>query len=113
MCELYILLAFGLGLFSGWMINFLLAGKYVEKAVNSYYSKEQKEEIKEAVQKENRNFKISTLFWVVFLFAVFVFLIYLSKNSVPQRHEASGALEKADNEQVFGTIVDTMKDFSR
>mgnify|MGYP003603285359 CR=1 FL=1 len=47
MCEIYILIAFALGLFSGWLANFLLSGKYIDKALDSYYSEEQKQEMKE------------------------------------------------------------------
>ncbi len=113
MCELYILLAFGLGLFSGWLINFLLAGQYIEKAVDSYYSQDKKDEIKAAVSKEHKRFKISTLFWLVFLFASFIFLIYIMKTTPVPRNQAAEALDKADNKEVFKTLVDTMKNFSK
>lgn len=113
MCELYILLAFGLGLFSGWLINFLLTGKYIEKVVDSYYSKDKKEELKAVVHKEHRNFRLSTLFWVVFLFASFMFLVYILSTTPTTKNQAANALEKADNQEVFKTLVDAMKYFSR
>jgi len=116
MCELYILLAFGLGLFSGWFANFLLSGKYIEKALDEHYSKEKKEEIKNSVHEEHRKFKISTAIWVIAIFAIFMFLAYmLSQPTSPGAASIEGAkaIENADNNRVFNTLVDSMKKFSR
>jgi ABC-type Fe3+-siderophore transport system permease subunit len=112
MCELYILLAFGLGLFSGWFANFLLSGKYIEKALDEHYSKEKKEEIRQSVRTEHRKFKLSTAIWVIALFAVFMALVYKMMQN-PPRNEAAEAIEKADNAQVFDSLVGSMRDFLR
>jgi Mn2+/Fe2+ NRAMP family transporter len=112
MCELYILLAFGLGLFSGWFANFLLSGKYIEKALDEHYSKEKKEEIRQSVHAEHRKFKLSTAIWVILLFAAFMALVYKMMQN-PPRNEAAKAIEKADNTQVFDSLVGSMRDFLR
>jgi hypothetical protein len=113
MCELYVLLAFGLGLFSGWFANFLLAGKYIEKAIDEHYSKEKKEEIRGALSSENKKFKLSTAVWVLVLFAAFVFLAYMVSTTPPQKNQATEAIDKANNAAVFDSLVDSMKNFSR
>jgi hypothetical protein len=117
MCEIYILSAFALGLFSGWLANFLLSGKYVEKALDSYYSEEQKQEIKESVHAEHRKFKLSTALWIIGLFAFFMSLIYFLSNvrTAPNKAAIEGAqaIEKADNNAVFNTLINSMKGFSK
>ncbi len=116
MCKLYILLAFGLGLFSGWFANFLLAGRYIEKAIDEYYSKEKKEEIRQSVEKEHKNFKISTALWVIAIFAVFMLLVYMATNpTAPSQvsQEGAKAIENADNSKIFDNLVDAMKGFLR
>ncbi len=116
MCEVYILLAFALGLFSGWLANFLLSGKYIEKALDSYYSEDEKKQIKETVHAEHRKFKISTALWITVLFLVFIVIIYmLSVSGAPGQISSDGAkaIENADNSRVFNTLIDSMKGFSR
>lgn len=116
MCELYILLAFGLGLFSGWFANFLLSGKYIDKALEEHYSKEKTEEIINSVHAEHKKFKISTALWVIAIFAVFMLLAYmLSKPPSPSAVSLEGAkaIENADNNRVFNSLLDSMKKFSR
>jgi|GEM_PF-3245764 uncharacterized membrane protein YvbJ len=116
MCELYILLAFGLGLFSGWFANFLLSGKYIEKALDQHYSQEKKEEIRQSVEKEHKRFKLSTALWVLAIFAVFMFLAYMAtRPSTPSQasQEGARAIENADNNRVFNNLIDSMKKFSR
>lgn len=117
MCEIYILIAFALGLFSGWLANFLLSGKYIDKALDSYYSEEQKREIKESVHAEHRKFKLSTALWVMGIFALFMTTIYFLSNvrTAPSKAAIEGAqaIDKADNNAVFNTLIDSMKNFSR
>ncbi|MDD3467779.1 MAG: hypothetical protein PHE67_11585 [Campylobacterales bacterium] len=117
MCEIYILIAFALGLFSGWLANFLLSGKYIDKALDSYYSEEQKQEMKASVHAEHRRFKLSTALWIMGLFAFFMAIIYfLSNVRAPVNKaaiEGAQAIEKADNNAVFNTLIDSMRNFSR
>jgi len=116
MCELYVLLAFGLGLFSGWFANFLLAGKYIETAIAKHAPEEKKEEIRQSIAQEHKIFKLSTVLWVIGIFAIFVFLIYLTTlPSSPGQASQDGAraIENADNAKVFNNLVDSMKKFSR
>lgn len=113
MCELYIMLAFGLGLFSGWFANFLLTGKYIEKAIDEYYSKEKKEEIRGALHSENKKFRLSTAIWVSLLFVVFIFLVYMLNSTALQKNSATQAIDKADNAAIFDSLIESMKQFSR
>lgn len=116
MCEIYILAAFAIGLFSGWLANFLLSGKYIEKALDSYYSEEQKQQIKQSVHAEHKKFKFSTALWIIGLFAFFMALIYFLSQTRPENVasiEGAQAIQKADNNAVFNTLINSMRNFSK
>lgn len=112
MCELYVLLAFGLGLLSGWFANFILLGGYKGKATDE----ERKEEAPTETDKERKKFNFSTLLWMLGIIVVVVFLIYMTtRPSAPSQasQEGTRAIENADNAKVFDNLVDSMKKFSR
>jgi hypothetical protein len=112
MCELYVLLAFGLGLLSGWFANFILLGRYASKSADE----ETKEEAATGADKEHKKFNFSTLFWVLAIISVVMFLIYMTtRPSTPSQasQEGTRAIENADSVKVFDNLVDSMKKFSR
>lgn len=110
MYTIYILAAFVLGLFCGWLINFILSGKYVEKAIAEYYSEEARQELKKSVNAQNRRFKISTLIWIVIVLAVFLLLAFYASGTTDVTAQK---LDKANNAEVFDGIVNGMKQFLR
>lgn len=128
MCELYILLAFGLGLLSGWLVSFLMSGRYIQRL------SEERQESETAHSGEHhgehhgehaapaKTFKLSSTFWIVFLLSAVLVLIFMIWSMPRSNHneikseskrEVTKSIDKADNKEIFEGLVDGMKEFSR
>jgi hypothetical protein len=78
--------------------------------------KKKKEEIRNSVHEEHRKFKLSTAIWVIIIFMIFMLLAYMLSQPVTPGEislEGAKAIENADNNRVFNSLLDSMKKFSR
>lgn len=124
MCELYILLAFGLGLLSGWLVSFLMSGRYIQRLSEERQESEtvHSGELHGEHPAPAKTFKLSSAFWIVFLLSAVLALIFMiwsmprsyhNEIKSESKREVTKSIDKADNKEIFEGLVDGMKEFSR
>lgn len=124
MCELYILLAFGLGLLSGWLVSFLMSGRYIQRLSEERQEPEamHSDEVHGEHAAPAKTFRFSSAFWIVFLLLAVLALIFMiwsmprsyqSEIKNEPKREVTKSIDKADNKEIFEGLVDGMREFSR
>lgn len=123
MCKLYILLTFGLGLLSGWLVTFLLSEGYKQKPPKSG----EESGLATAVESYHKHphlvktFRFSVKFWILF-FMLATFSLFIIWSAAKSDHneiknelkgEMTKSIDKADNKEIFEGLVEGMKEFLR